>query len=467
MGLTPEHDVRFKISDKDEICIYEEPLTLPYIEEDDYDPNFPRLHPPDTMIIIWDGRQNTGENDGHLADPENDSYNAWVEVNMLTLDVLSSNVEEFDIMPTIDSVLVTHYPWYPPPRLKDGIDIFSLIRAKIDDSGVSEDDYRYYIPKGEILPSEATFWDGEHYRYWDLPAEWGQVYYYRDLEAFSPYPVNNWDNAKWGDISYKWYWVDDYARSGGYSSIWWQQDYYNDYDMTFIWGSDWRFYLHGEIDWQDPEVNAELRFLIRSRVINFKNEHLLQDVISAEKSKAHLVITGPTNEPIENWDIRDWAVTQMGTPYYTFGRDPYPQMGKRPYIFNDCSSLVISARIQDISVEQNEWYRLNHIGVAHVVENYYPYPPPDGDHVPLGLTEITEAEAEPNDIIILAKKLKPFSHVVIINDVNKLNGRISRAIIIHAKGGNERDKRQTRIDYLLHTYSRRKHDYKFMRFDVH
>jgi hypothetical protein len=213
-------------------------------------------------------------------------------------------------------------------------------------------------------------------------------------------------------------------------------------------------------------LNVEMRFLLRSQVINYKDIYLLQDFITPGKSESYAVITGPTSEDIQSWDISDWAITQMGTPYYTFGDDPYPNMGKRPYIFNDCSGLVISARIQDIGVFENGLYRINHIGVTHMVQNYYPYPPPDGYHVPLLLTEITEAEADSNDIILIGEKLNPYSHVVILDTVLvKLNGRIFRANIIHAKGANEPNYRQVRYDDFLSTYRRSRYNYKFLRFE--
>jgi hypothetical protein len=463
MGLNPEMDIRFRVSDKDGITVYDEPLFIPYHEpfQDEFD--FPEISAPDTMVITWDGRQNMGDNAGHLANPHLDSYSAIVQI--FENQIMETNIETFDVVPTIDSLMLTHYPWYPPPLLRAGIDVYTLIKAKIDDSESPEYNYRYYIPEGTYLPHEVSFWDGINFKYRDLPAEWGQVFYYRDFRDWYNYNIYLWKSSKWGDISYKWIWVDDFAESGGAGPSWWQRPGYQDYDMTSFWGHNWKLHLQANLQWSRPALNVEMRLLLRSKVINYKDTYLLQDFITPGESESHAVITGPTTKAIQNWDINDWAITQMGTPYYTFGKDPYPQMGKRPYVFNDCSGLVISARIQDIGVSQNEWYRLNHIAVFHMVQNYYPYPPPDGDPIPLGLTEITEAEAERNDIILIAEKRKPFKHVVILDKLLKLNGIINRAYLIHAKGGNEPEYRQVRYDSFLGSYSRYKYNYKFLRFE--
>jgi hypothetical protein len=79
MGLTPDHDLRFKISDKDGIWVYEEPISIPYMEPIEDELGIPFTPSADTMILTWDGRQNIGENAGHLADPDLSSYNAVVQ----------------------------------------------------------------------------------------------------------------------------------------------------------------------------------------------------------------------------------------------------------------------------------------------------------------------------------------------------------------------------------------------------
>lgn len=237
--------------------------------------------------------------------------------------------------------------------------------------------------------------------------------------------------------------------------------------MSFFWGTNWKFRIQGRAEWWRPWENVEMRLLLRSKVVNFKFSYLIQDDITPGESNAQAVITGPTMAPINFWDIRDWAITQMGTPYWTFPNPPNPS--KAPYKVIDCSGLVISARIQDIGVENNIHYRLNHIGVFHMNQGYYEYPgPPENPNmtIPLELTEIQEAEAGPNDIVLIARRGHSYSHVAIINDARQgENGEILLAHIIHAKGDTRKHLRQVRFDNFLGTYSRGTYLYKFMRFE--
>jgi len=112
LGLKPDDDIRFRITDKDDNTVYENPIIIPYMPPFENPFGVPNPAQPHSMRLFWDGRVNMGPNTGHLADPALDSYSAIVEVyeDENPEPIMTSNIETFDVVPTIDSVLVTHYP---------------------------------------------------------------------------------------------------------------------------------------------------------------------------------------------------------------------------------------------------------------------------------------------------------------------------------------------------------------------
>lgn len=205
LGLNEASDVRFQVKDKDNNLVYEDPVRVPFYDTDPNDFGLPALPQLDSLRISWDGRMNRGSGADHLANPHNDPYTAQVHVMENDEPVVSSNMEGFNAVPWIDTLLITNYPWLPPPPLNNGIDIYSLIRGKIDDTDIPTDDYRFYIPEGAYLSPDISFWDGLNYKYRDLPAQYGQVFYYPDFRDYYHYSIYFWNNSLWGDISYKWY----------------------------------------------------------------------------------------------------------------------------------------------------------------------------------------------------------------------------------------------------------------------
>ena len=422
-------------------------------------PDPPQMY---TIPVSWDGRNNQDLLDpGHFVDPDLGPYQAYVYITDDDGEIMS-NIEGFNVVPMIDSVLVTHTPWYPPPPLETDIQIYSLAKGKIDDSGNPAVDYRYYIPEGENYPFGLGFWDGQTNRFWDLsPNNWGVVEYYKYLDNWEPSPVLPWNNENWGSLSYKWYRIDDYALQGGEDDTWWQQLYYENVDFTQSWGDTWNIIINNGPEWWIPWDQMKMRFFVRSEIINTKNNIIIQQNISAPDS-SHLIITGPV-KPFEYYDIVDWAITELGTPYYTFARPPWPY--KTPYTIVDCSGLVIGARIQDIGSLENSWYRLNNITVQHLVDGQYNYPWPDGPLVSTQTSPILPSDANRTDLIAfrLNENYK-WGHIGIIEKYryDYDNNQISRCFVIHAVGKSTAGNRRVRRDSIFRWYSG--WDYNFLRF---
>ena len=445
IGLTDDDDIRFRIEDKDGNRVYEKQIFIPYMDPFTNPFGFPPFSMADTMRLFWDGRINFGLNDGHLADPALDSYRAIVQV----LDShgnprMETNVESFDLVPTIDSVLVTHTPWYPPP---DGghIYIISIIRGKVDDSDDPQVDYRYFIPNGETYPGNLYFWDGHSYMFHDLIP----VQFYENLN--SPLHVVNWDNEHWGDISYNRYHVHDYGfiDENDYSHI-----AYENHDTTAWWGSNWKTMISNNVDWKSYDSHPHMRLLIRSEVSNKKAGYDINSFLSPGKWDAHKVVMS------NHWfiyyydDINYWAISQIGVPYYLRGSDP--RGGKVPYLQMDCSGLITAGRIQEIGSDNNENYRLGSINVAAYVNHGYRYPDVNGQWYSTETLDIEPSESARGDLLVLANIIydNNWSHITLLDriDVDIETGYIYHGYIIHAKGDKIRSRRRVKYDNLLFVY---------------
>lgn len=490
MGFDSDTDIRFRIWDSDELgspseLVYEIPIILRDIDIGPNEWGIPDPQRPDTVRIIWDGRINIGgATEGHLANPHNDPYHARVEVLENDDPILASNTEMFDLVPIIDSMLVTHTPWYPPPPafFEQDIEIYSLARGRIDDSGNPAEDYIYYYPEGEVFPLQLGFWDGNTHRYWDLsPNVWGVVNYYRYLDHWVPSPVAEWNTTNWGNLVYEWYEVFDYAERREVYGEDRQFLYYQDVNQTQAWGTNWHTTISRYVDWRDRNIfrlPPRMRFGVRSKIFNNRVGYELQNKISAAEGSAHLIILGPGGNP-ENWDNLDWAVSHIGTPYYFPDSD---RRAKKPYTYLDCSGLVISTRIQQIDSENNNWYRINNNAVAHIVQGYYYYPPDSpGDIISLEISEVPTSEMDRGDVIAIRMHRSTnnpnpkYTHVVLVEwidfDPEDPQG-VLHCYGIHARGDREIFFRRVRYDNLLGRYKQWRpgrppgwnRDYMFLQF---
>ncbi len=494
MGFDERTDIRFSTresidGDPGQI-VFEEPISLRDVNIDPNTWGIPGIPMPNYLKIIWDGRMNAGTGTGHLANPHNDPFRAQVDVLENNEPVLSSNIEPFDAVPWIDSVLVTHTPWYPPPpaSFEQEIDIYSLARGKIDGSGNPLDDYVYYHPEGEEFPFSLGFWDGSTHRYWDLsPNVWGVVNYYRYLDHWVPSPVFEWNSSNWGDLAYEWFEVFDYAEKREVGGEKRQLLYYEDVNQTQAWGTNWHTAISRYVDWRDRSIfhiPPRMRFWVRSKISNNLAGYEIQNEISAEKTAAHQIVLGRGGNP-NGWDNFDWAVSHIGTPYY------YPddeRRAKKPYTYLECSGLVVSSRIQEIDSWNNDCYRINNNNVQHLVDGFYYYPPPPQgqppnpeDMVDLDIDPIDPIEANKGDLIAIRKHVPTnnpnatYKHIVIVDwlDVDPFDPPgVLHCYGIHARGDSQIIFRRVRYDNILGRYRQWRpgrppdwdRDYIFLRF---
>ena len=470
MGFDETTDIRFRVRKSDEAgepseVVYEEHILIRDINIDPNEWGLPGVPMPDSMKITWDGRMNTGAGSGHLANPHNDPFRAIVEVfppDDPDNPILSSNTEEFDAVPWIDSVLVTHTPWFPPPAasFEQEIDIYSLARGKIDNSGNPAVDYVYYHPEGEEFPFRLGFWDGNTHRYWDLsPNVWGVVNYYSYLDHWVPSPVFEWNSVNWGALTYRWYEVFDYAEKREVEGRKRQFLYYTEVDQTQAWGTNWHTTISRYVDWRDRSifhVPPRMRFGARSRISDLVAGYEIQDQISSEAAAAHQIILGRGGNP-NGWDNFDWAVSHIGTPYY-YPDDVRPT--KKPYTYVECSGLVVASRIQEIDSWNNNCYRINNNNVQHLVDGFYYYPPPPQGQPP-NPEDMVDLHIDPVDAEVMEKGSliamrdirgdNVFDHVVIVEwiDFNADYQRIAHCYGIHARGSEKLELRRVRYDNFL------------------
>jgi len=324
LDLTPQSDLIFHIRDKRGRFVYEEKLIIP-----EPDPEYPGLFY--FVNIYWDGRCNIDDFKGHLANPEGSPYEAYVSINMIAADVLTSNIESFDVVPAIDSIIITHHPWYPPPDflLNPEVHLSSIIVGKIDDQDPSQD-YRYYLYNTVYIPPERNHrWDGIHYLYTDGAQP---VYdFYENLQAanFDNFPRRRWQVAEWGNLRYEWWNIYDVREDTVGMLI----DYSEKRDTTNYWGDDWEVC----IEVPDDEENRK-RLLIFNIIEHYKNDFLVQACTSAINSKAHKVIFGPTEDTYGRDNIY-WSSSHIGVPYGYGAKTGYQNI--------DCSGFCIATQIQE------------------------------------------------------------------------------------------------------------------------
>jgi hypothetical protein len=456
IGLNPDMDIRFRISDKDANLVYEQPLIIPYVEPFEDPFGLPPFSLADTMILTWDGRVNTGPNAGHLADPALDSYCAIVQImNQQGQPYMETNIETFDVVPTIDSVLVTHYPTYRPPHQGMDVNVYSLIRGKIDDSEEPSNNFRYYKQEG-YAQQNLFVWDNETYKFWDLPSD-RQQFYYEDNEV-DLINLSTWKSEKYGNLEYKWFVNHDYRD---YVPDVRQRIKYDDVvDTTDSWGNNWMATINTPTLWMEPDLQPYMRILTNSRVVNKKSDYILQEAKSDSGSSSHKIFFSEFYE-IYGRDIVYWAISHIGVPYFILDG-----LNKIPYKKIECSGLVTACRIQQLGPNNNENFRIGWIQAKNYLSGSYYY---FGSHS-------TETEQVPaTDPTITRNCLVSFrrhnhsanvsKHIAIIEDIDFdfTHEEISCCKIIHAWGENGPIDGRVRYDNMLTKLPRRIYLYTYLR----
>jgi hypothetical protein len=338
LGLDATSVVTFNIKDYRDDLVYQKQILIPSVHGNHNQFGIPDIQYGNCIPISWDGRRNVFTLPGHFADPDNDPYRAYIEVNPGE-HCMMSNVDTFDVIPMIDSVIVTHMPTFPPINILSTYrdSVFSVIKGKINDSNDSEDDYRYYAPAAippNQNPQQIRIWNAlpadSNYFFWDTQTPTHKRYYEDNYSKIIR--LQDWLPDKFGQLSYKWKVIYDQRVEGSRFNV--RYDIVS--DTTAQWGNNWL----AEISplsrittwWRDGY--PYMRLLVYSEVKNEKNTYILQGDTSATGKNAHKIIFGGVAQ-YPYMDIVDWAITHIGVPYaikdYTV---------KIPYLKIDCSSLV-------------------------------------------------------------------------------------------------------------------------------
>jgi hypothetical protein len=319
-------------------------------------PDPPQMY---TIPILWDGRDNQ-DNPGHFVDPDLGPYQAYV---IITEDqtMIMSNIEGFNVVPMIDSVLVTHHGFYPPTQ-DYPTTVYSVIRGKIDDSDDPSLDYRYYIPPPDPPyqnPTSLGFWKNEnnsnYYKFRDVDGE--KFYENNNSQTID---LNEWDPQKFGELQYRWMAIKD-QRIGLTNRV----SYDNVVDTTAQWGDSWDIELIRPWMWWRPETTPYMRILTYSIIDNVKNGYLLQGGQSATGADAHKLIFMDEWAQGPDFDMPDWAVSHIGVPY-TYGV-------KTPYISNDCGGFVTASRIEELGPGTQHDLSIDRINTLIYYRGQLPY----------------------------------------------------------------------------------------------
>jgi hypothetical protein len=314
---------------------------LPEADPDIYGlPGFPEMN---AIPLLWNGRDNQDIHRlGHLVDPDRGFYKANVFVHVG--EGMKTNVDTFNVVPMMDSLLITDSPSHPPPQQQEPDTVYCVIRAKIDDSANPQANYRYYIPPAEPPyrnPTQLGFWidarDTNYYHYWDADI-WSQKKLFYEYNKAQTLPLNDWQPEKFGDLDYKWKVIHD-KRSGTC-----EIDYSEVVDTTQAWGNTWRpqIFAPDRDNWMHPEQRPYMRILSFSEVTNIKNGYNSQADTSIDGKKAHKLIFSYNSFRL-GWDIVDWAISHIGVPYGWCGPS-----GKLPYEKLDCAALATTAKVQEL-----------------------------------------------------------------------------------------------------------------------
>ena len=443
MGFDSQTDIRFRIRDSDELwlprqLVYEIPIILRDIDIGPNEWGIPDPQQPDTVRIFWDGRANMAAAEGHLANPDNDPYHARVEVLENDNPILASNTEMFDLVPMIDSVLVTHHPFYPPTE-DDPTTVYTTIKAKIDDSGSPEMNYRYYIPMADYPgqnPEYLDFWKNEwlndNYMFWDADYHddlHRKFYENNDAQMIG---LSEWNTLKLGNLDYRWLVIKD-QRIGRTNQV----SYENVVDTTGYLEDLWKIELARPPNWSEPDTWPYMRLLLYLEIRNYRNGYFLQSGAGADGPDAHKVMFMFDWWRTPEIDLADWATSHIGVPY-TYGV-------KIPYISTDCAGLVTTCRIEQLGPGVGDY-----LSIAHIYSYVYYRGYLDPEHPEYRFTEIVEDPRLDPDLGPGYRGLLLFLHakdddsdewinsrhiaIVYYLTLNPETGIPERGLIVHARG---------------------------------
>jgi len=349
---------------------------------------------------------------------------------------MMTNIERFSVVPMMDSLMLTHSPSYPPPQQYIPDTIFSVIRARIDDSSNPLLNLRYYIPPaapGQTNPDQLGFWINErqtdYYQFWDADNGANQKLYYENNSA-QDIDLNTWDTELFGDLNYYWKVIHD-IRQGTF-----EVNYSNVIDTSQYWGRNWRAEVTTPFNWSQPRSFPYMRLLTISEAENINNGYTLQADTSASEKTAHKVIFS-YNTWATNLDIVDWAITHIGVPYAI--KDGTTKL---PYEKIDCAGLVTATKIQEIWECGNPG-----LAVGPIISlNYY-----NGDYGNLHLTDRIDRPPDDEDFVRQAGRgfllfihkqgdvspaWKDSRHIMIVyySTYDSLTNMPSRCWVVHAPG---------------------------------
>jgi hypothetical protein len=449
-GINITSDVTFNVRDVDDNLVYQEQL-WPVNHEiqdpgDDSPPPRPMLY---TIYCEWDGRDNI-ENPDHLVDPDKGPYKAWVHVNLPVLNY-DSNWEEFFVVPKIDSILLTHEPDYPMEIPSGEVNLYALIRGKVDITGDPELDYRYYSGV-DPFPPTLDFWDADlsSCYFWDLPTQpddaGNQQYYLENNRRITISDIRSWQSVWWGAIDYTWYVIHDWREYHGQGA---GIIHYDPFDTTAQWGNYWEVILNYPENWMIPRDSPYMRLLVTCDVLNLKNFYNVQAKQTKKDSTAHKVIFAKDFDP-PGFSIVDWAISHIGVPYYL--RDGYY---KNPYRRIECSSFVTTTRLQAIWPREEHNYRIFRILAKDYAAGRYYY---RGNYLTTE-TQVVQPSHGMHGYLIAFDNLgnnAGIEHVAIIDclDFDPINRRVINAMIVHAHGDAGPVAGRVRYQYLYPEYRR-------------
>jgi hypothetical protein len=432
LGLDESSVVLFNIEDNNEALIYQDTISIHNVHFDTTMFGLPDIRAA-VIPIVWNGRNNMhGENHGHIVDPEKDPYTAYIMINPGE-DYMLSNSDTVNVVPKLDSVFITHRPYWPPPVYKDSATIYSIVKAQVDDAGVHPEpdtlNYHYYYPDSEDSTITLRRWARTNYLFRSADS----IGFAEDNRARLVSPFLPWHTFNWGMLHYQWTVTRDSANNYGTPRI-----YYYSTDTTAQWGNRWNPTLVHNLD-----DKSHHRIYIKSKVSNKKLNIMLQSKSSpTNDTAAHKMIFGSVA------NICDIAETHLGTPYW---QKPYRP--KLPYTWIDCSGFVTAIKIQDRGYDKDSIYYLNKNSSADIYARGF-YLNGDNDTIRIAYP-IAESLVTEGDLIALKKRgKKTFGHIVLIEYCQKdaTNIHIEEAYIIHARGWQTPEFRQVRKDNLLKTY---------------
>ena len=431
-GLNINSFVYFCVADREDnlVCKSQYILENPPIDPNDPNSDWPLRY---FMDMTWDGRISCGLYTGFLADPEKSPYKAWVEASTdgPLLNTYATNQEPFFIAPAIDEIILTHSPEYPPPGPGQTTTLYAIIKGKINDGFLPEDNYRYYRGPGVEGPNVLSVWDGHTYRFNDLstddPHDERQQFYY-EFNGANQLELREWNEAWWGLLRYTWYVYHDrrFQEDGS------NQIAYDRIDTSYYangWGHNWKAELSTPENWCHPDEIPYMRLLTGVGISDIRNSFMVQGKTSPKNESAHKVIFSDVLEAA-NFDIVEWAKTHIGVAYQLFDGTT-----KNPYRRIECSGLVTATRIQDIGSEQNQIYRIGHIIAKDYDNKYYNF---GGIQISLGNERIGRENASRGSLITFRSKTDTtkVTHVVVVEYAiyDPIRHELSECYILHAPG---------------------------------